>query len=398
MFDTIQPAPADPILGLTDAFRADPNPNKINLGVGVYQDAAGKTPVLTSVATAAQRVLDAHPSMSYLPIPGLPEYAAGVQSLLFGEGHEVVTSGRAKTAQTPGGTGALRVTGDFIGSNLSGSTMWVTDPTWPNHPSIFQAAGVSMAKFPYFDPKTNALAWSDMIAALNEVPTGDAVLLHACCHNPTGVDPTPDEWRQIADLLNSRGILPVLDFAYRGFGDGIEEDAAAIRLFAELGGEFVVCSSFSKNFGMYCERVGAVTFVAKTAKEADIVSSQVKRAIRANYSNPPAFGARVVATVLGDATLRSEWEQELSTMRDRINGMRTLLVDKLAEKGVPGDFSFIKSQRGMFSFSGLTKEHVHALRDRYAIYMVDSGRINVAGISESNVDPLTEAIADVVRG
>ncbi|WP_425396696.1 aromatic amino acid transaminase [Aeoliella sp.] len=398
MFESIQPAPADPILGLTEAFRADPNPQKINLGVGVYQDSSGNTPALSCIKKAEEQLARGDAGSSYLPIPGVAEYNTAVQQLAFGSAHEVVTSGRAFTAQTPGGTGALRVVGDFLAANLPGATLWVTDPTWANHANVFSAAGVSLAKFPYFDKANNRLALGDMLDALQKIPAGDAVLLHGCCHNPTGVDPTPDEWSKIADVLYAQKLLPVLDFAYQGFGDGIDEDAVGLRTMARSGEEFILCSSFSKNFGLYCQRVGAATFVAADADRAKVVGSQVKRAIRANYSNPPAHGARLVATVLADDDLRSEWHTELAAMRNRINGMRTLLVDKLAEKGAPGDYSFIKAQRGMFSFSGLTKEQVLALREKHAIYIVDSGRINVAGITESNVDRLTEAIAQVVGG
>lgn len=396
MFENIEPAPQDPILGLTEAFRADPNPQKINLGVGVYQDASGKTPALSAVQKATEQLAKAGASSSYLPIPGLADYTAAVQKLAFGETHEVVTSGRAMTAQTPGGTGALRVVGDFIAKNLPGTTLWMSDPTWANHPNVFTAAGVSLAKYPYFDKASNSLALGDMLEALGKIPKGDAVLLHGCCHNPTGVDPTPEEWKLIADKIYAQGLLPILDFAYQGFGDGVEQDAAGLRAMARPGEEFILCSSFSKNFGLYCQRVGAATFVSTDAERSGIVASQVKRTIRCNYSNPPAHGAQLVATILGDTALRSEWLTELDAMRDRINGMRTLLVDKLAEKGASGDYSFIAKQRGMFSFSGLTKEQVHKLRDDYSIYIVDSGRINVAGINEANVDRLTEAIAAVV--
>lgn len=395
MFESVQPAPADPILGLTEAFRADPNPNKINLGVGVYKDASGQTPALACITEAGERLAREGAGSSYLPIPGLAEYTASVQRLAFGDSHEVVASGRAFTAQTPGGTGALRVVGDFLAQNLPGATLWVTDPTWANHANIFKAAGVPLAKFSYFDRETNSLAFGDMLDALGKIPAGDAVLLHGCCHNPTGVDPTPDQWQQIASKVYAQKLLPILDFAYQGFGDGIEQDAAGLRAMAQEGEEMVLCSSFSKNFGLYCERVGAATFVAADAERASVVGSQVKRVIRANYSNPPAHGARLVATVLADAGLRERWLAELSSMRDRINGMRGLLVDKLKEKGAAGDFEFIRQQRGMFSFSGLTKDQVHALRDRHAIYIVDSGRINVAGITQANVDRLTEAIAEV---
>jgi aspartate/tyrosine/aromatic aminotransferase len=398
MFEHIEPAPRDPILGLSEAFREDPNPRKINLSVGVYQDATGKTPILESVRQAGRLVLERQKSMSYLPIPGSPAYAAAVQQLLFGAGHEVEASGRAATSHTPGGTGALRVAADLIHQQMPKATVWLTQPTWPNHPQIFAAAGVATKSFPYFDSKTNSLAFEQALAAIAAIPAGDVVLLHGCCHNPTGIDPTPDEWKQLADAIDGRGILPLLDFAYQGFADDIPDDAVGLREFLRPGAELIVCSSFSKNFGLYCERVGALTIVAKNKSAAETVQSQVKACIRANYSNPPAHGAELVTTVLGDAELRSLWEREVGQMRDRINGMRKLLVKTLKAKGVPGDFSFITRQRGMFSFSGLTPQQVEALKQRYAIYIVGSGRINVAGITEQNVVPLCEAIAEVVSG
>jgi aspartate/tyrosine/aromatic aminotransferase len=398
MFEKIEPAPSDPILGLTEAFKADPNPNKINLSVGVYQDAGGKTPILESVRQAGKLVLERQKSMSYLPIPGSPAYAAAVQRLMFGEGHEVEAAGRAATSHTPGGTGALRVAADLIHQQLPKATVWLTQPTWPNHPQIFAAAGVPTKTFPYFDGKTNALAFAEALAAVEKMPAGDVVLLHGCCHNPTGIDPTPDEWKKLADAIYGRGLLPLLDFAYQGFADGIKEDAVGLRAFTRASAELIICSSFSKNFGLYCERVGALTVIAQDRSAADRVQSQVKAVIRANYSNPPAHGAELVTTVLGDAELRKQWEREVSDMRGRINGMRELLVRTLKAKGVPGDYSFITRQRGMFSFSGLTPPQVEALKKNYAIYIVGSGRINVAGITEQNVGPLCEAIAEVVNG
>jgi aspartate/tyrosine/aromatic aminotransferase len=403
MFEHIEPAPSDPILGLSEAFRADPNPRKINLSVGVYQDGTGKTPVLESVRQAGKLVLERQKSMSYLPIPGSPAYATAVQRLMFGEGHEVETSGRAATSHTPGGTGALRVAADLIHQQLPKATVWLTQPTWPNHPQIFAAAGVPTKSFPYFDAKSNSLSFEEALAGIQKMPAGDVILLHGCCHNPTGIDPTPEQWKRFADAVYDRGLLPLLDFAYQGFADGIREDAVGLLAFAGEPGrprpltEFIVCSSFSKNFGLYCERVGALTVVAKDKKSADTVQSQVKVCIRSNYSNPPAHGAELVTTVLGDTQLRKQWEQEVSEMRGRINGMRELLVKTLKAKGVPGDYSFITRQRGMFSFSGLTPPQVEALKQKYAIYIVGSGRINVAGITEQNVEPLCEAIAEVVK-
>jgi aspartate/tyrosine/aromatic aminotransferase len=398
MFDHIEPAPPDPILGLTEAFRKDPNPKKINLSVGVYQDSNGATPILESIRRAGRFVLERQKTMSYLPIPGSPAYGHAVQQLMFGAGHEVETSGRAATSHTPGGTGALRVAADLIHQQMPKSTVWMTQPTWPNHPQIFAAAGVPTKSFPYFDAKANALAFEDALSAIEKIPKGDVILLHACCHNPTGIDPTPEQWKKLAEAVYGAGLLPLLDFAYQGFADGIEQDALGLRAFTSPKAELIVCSSFSKNFGLYCERVGALTVVAKDKTAADTVQSQVKVCIRSNYSNPPAHGAELVTTVLGDAELRKLWEQEVAQMRGRINGMRELLVKTLKAKGVPGDYSFITRQRGMFSFSGLTPPQVEALKQKYAIYVVGSGRINVAGITEQNVGPLCEAIADVVKG
>jgi aspartate/tyrosine/aromatic aminotransferase len=397
MFEAIQAAPPDAILGITEAFKADPNPKKINLSVGVYQDNTGKTPVLESVRKAGQLVQERLKTMSYLPIPGSPAYASVVQQLMFGAGHEVEKSGRAATSHTPGGTGALRVAADFIHQQMPKATVWLTQPTWPNHPQIFAAAGVATKSFPYFDPKTNSLAFDEAMAAIEKMPAGDVVVLHGCCHNPTGIDPTPEQWKKLADVMHERGLLPLLDFAYQGFGNGIDEDATGLKAFARPGAEIMVCSSFSKNFGLYCERVGALTVVAKDKVAADKVQSQVKVCIRSNYSNPPAHGAELVTTVLSDAELRKQWSEEVAGMRGRINGMRELLVKTLKAKGVPGDYSFITRQRGMFSFSGLTPPQVEALKQKHAIYIVGSGRINVAGITEQNVGPLCDAIADVVK-
>ncbi len=396
MLETVQAAPPDAILGLTAAFKEDARPEKINLSVGVYQDENGRTPTLASVTAAEQRLAAAASVKSYLPIPGAPEYGDIVRQLAFGAEHEVVQSARAATAHTPGGTGALRVAGDFLTANFPNLTLWMSEPTWPNHPNIFTAAGVPLKSYPYFDKATNALNFDAMLAAINEIPSGDAILLHGCCHNPTGIDPTPEQWEQIADAVYGRGVLPILDFAYQGFADGIEDDAVGLRAFARPGAELLVCSSFSKNFGLYRERVGALTIVCPQADQVKAIQSQMNKVIRCNYSNPPAHGAAIVNTILRDSELHSQWEGEVATMRDRINGMRQQLVDSLVEKQVPGDYSFITAQRGMFSFSGLTKDQVETLRTEHAIYIVGSGRINVAGLTPSNVDHVAEAISQVV--
>ena len=401
MFETLEMAPPDAILGLTEAFEKDPNSAKINLSVGVYQDSSGTTPILDSVKEAERRILKSEKTKGYLGIPGSPEYGELVRQLLFGADHEIVTSRRAVTAQTPGGTGALRVAGDFIKAKFSGKNIWLSQPTWPNHPKVFSAAGLEIQSYPYFDSQNNQLAFDEMIAGFEKIPEGDVVVLHGCCHNPTGIDPTPEQWSQIADVLYKRNLLVLLDFAYQGFAEGLEEDRVALDALARpsinsTGKEFLVCSSFSKNFGLYNERVGALTLVACSAEAAESAMSHIKACIRANYSNPPSHGAAIVTTILKDTQLRGQWEEELKTMRDRINSMRKLFVETLAARGIDRDFSFITRQRVMFSFSGLTQEQVNALREKYSIYIVGSGRINVAGMTEANLPVLCEAIASVL--
>ncbi|MGH7786565.1 MAG: aromatic amino acid transaminase [Candidatus Binatia bacterium] len=396
MFEKVATAPPDPILGLTDAFKQDPRTDKINLSVGVFQDAAGTTPVLPSVKEAERRLLEAERSKSYKPIDGDPDYGRRVRELLFGRDSALVGSGRAATAHTPGGTGGLRVLADFLARSKVSGRVWLSDPTWANHAQIFESAGLTTTTYPYFDKATNGLDFAAMRAALAQVPAGEAVLLHACCHNPTGVDPTAEQWREIAAVVAQRRTLPVVDFAYQGFGEGIEADAVGVRILLEHVDELAICSSFSKNFGLYNERTGALTLVAKDAAQAASVQSQVKVCVRANYSNPPAHGAAIVTAILSDATLRAQWEQEVAGMRERIASMRQLFVDGLKRAGVPGDFSFIARQKGMFSFSGLTAAQVQRLRDEFAIYAVGSGRINVAGMNERTMPALCAAIAKVM--
>ncbi|MCC9606019.1 aspartate/tyrosine/aromatic aminotransferase [Blastopirellula sp. JC732] len=396
MFQNVQTAPPDSILGLNEAFRNDPNPEKINLSVGVFKDANGVTPVLDCVKEAERRLVSDEKTKSYLPIDGRPEYCRLVRELMLGADHEINAASRGVTVQTPGGTGALRVAADFLAKNLPGRRVWISQPTWPNHPSIFAAAGIETVGYPYFDKASNGLAFGEMMEALEKVPSGDVVLLHGCCHNPSGIDPTPEQWKEIAELIHRRDLLPLVDFAYQGFGDGLCEDAAGLAALAQPGQELLVCSSFSKNFGLYNERVGALTAVAGDSAAATAVLSQLKNAIRANYSNPPTHGGAVVETILSDATLKSQWEGELTAMRDRINGMRTLLVETMKKVGVDRDFSFIANQKGMFSFSGLNPVQVDELRSKFAIYIVGSGRINVAGISETNVEKLCNAIKAVL--
>ncbi len=397
MFEQLAPVPPDAILGLTEAFKRDPNPNKVNLGAGVYRDASGKTPVLECVKEAEQRLLANETSKSYLPIDGLPGFGREVQHLVFGANHPIVTEGRAISAQTPGGTGALRVAADFLARIRPGTTVWVSEPTWPNHPNIFRAAGLNVATYPYFDFHTLGVQFDAMMEALARIPAGDVLLLHGCCHNPTGADLTRDQWEEVARAVEERGILPLVDFAYQGFGRGLEEDATGLHTLVAHCPEVLIASSFSKNFGLYNERVGALTLVAASAEAAETARGYVKQAIRTNYSNPPAHGAKIVHTVLTDPELRSQWEAELATMRDRIHAMRHTLVEALNEEGAPRDFSFIVRQQGMFSYTGLTPEQVDALREQYSIYMVRSGRMNVAGLTEQNVGYVAHAIAEVLK-
>ncbi|HCN01295.1 amino acid aminotransferase [Pantoea ananatis] len=396
MFESISAAPADPILGLADLFRADDRPNKINLGIGVYKDETGKTPVLTSVKKAEQYLLEHETSKNYLSIDGLPDFAHCTQELLFGQGNALIAAGRACTAQTPGGTGALRVAADFLSTQTSVKRVWVSNPSWPNHKNVFNAAGLEVCEYQYYDAANHTLDFDGMLASLKEVKAGDVVLFHGCCHNPTGIDPTAEQWQQLAQLSLANGWLPLFDFAYQGFARGLEEDAEGLRIFAASHQELIVASSYSKNFGLYNERVGAITLVAGDAATADTAFSQVKYTIRANYSNPPSHGAAVVATILGNDALRTIWQQELSDMRQRIQRMRQLFVNTLADKGAQQDFSFIIKQNGMFSFSGLTKDQVIRLREEFGVYAVNSGRVNVAGMTPDNMSALCEAIVAVL--
>jgi aspartate/tyrosine/aromatic aminotransferase len=399
MFQSVQPAPPDAILGLTEAFKADPNPDKINLAVGVYKDEQGATPTLSAVTAAEKWLLDNEPTKSYLGIDGSPGYGKATRELLFGKDNDLVSNGRAVTFQCPGGTGALRVAGDYLANNHAGTTLWLSDPTWANHHAIFNAAGLPTQKYAYLDTQTNALDFDAMTKAFLEVKPGDVVLLHGCCHNPTGVDPTLEQWRQIAQHLKDIGALPLIDFAYQGFAVDVDTDAAGLREVLSICDEVLICSSYSKNFGLYRERVGALTVVAADESQASAVQSQVKTAIRRNYSNPPAHGALVVEHILGDADLTKQWLDELTQMRGRINGMRTSLRQAIDSRGIQLNANgngFIEQQNGMFTMSGLTKDQVAKLKAEHAIYIVGSGRINVAGITPSNIDRLCDAIAAVV--
>lgn len=396
MFENITAAPADPILGLADLFRNDDRPNKINLGIGVYKDETGQTPVLTSVKKAEQYLLENETTKNYLSIDGLADFARCTQALLFGQDSAIISAKRARTAQTPGGTGALRVAADFLATQTGAKRVWISNPSWPNHKNVFNSAGLEVCEYDYYDAENHQLDFDAMLASLRGAKAGDVVLFHGCCHNPTGIDPTAEQWSQLAELSKASGWLPLFDFAYQGFARGLEEDAEGLRIFATSHQELIVASSYSKNFGLYNERVGAFTLVAAEAGVADTAFSQVKYTIRANYSNPPAHGAAVVATILGNDALRAIWEQELTDMRQRIHRMRQLFVNTLQEKGANRDFSFIIRQNGMFSFSGLNKDQVIRLREEFGVYAVNSGRVNVAGMTPDNMAALCEAIVAVL--
>lgn len=395
-FKHIEQAPPDPIIGLTEAFNNDSSPNKVNLGVGVYQDAAGKVPILDVVREATTQYTAAEATKSYLPIDGLASYNKEVQKLLLGADSQIIAEGRAVTVQSIGGTGALKIGADFLRRFLPDSQVWLSNPSWENHRQLFEAAGFVVNNYPYFDPETHGLKFNAMLETLKTLPPNSVVVLHACCHNPTGVDLTEEQWKLTSDVFQSRRLIPFLDFAYQGFGESIDSDAFAIRAFAEAGLPCLIASSFSKSFALYRERIGALTILTTDAEESKRILSQVKRVIRTNYSSPASYGAQIVSLVLSDPKLRGKWEIELADMRDRILSMRQQFVEKLREIGVEQDFNFIKNQRGMFSYSGLSPEAVKKLRDEYSLYIVGSGRICLAALNENNLDYVCEAIASVL--
>ena len=396
-FSGIEPAPADPILGLTEAFRKDPRPSKVNLGVGVFMDEKGATPVLECIRRAERVLWETEKTKGYTPIHGPAEYGAAVADLVFGAGFHGLAAGSVAVAQTPGGTGALRIGAEFLKAFRPGGTIWMPDPTWDNHKNVFGAAGGSVHAYPYYDPATHGVDVEAMCAALEKIPAGDVVLLHVCCHNPTGADLDAAGWKRVADLAAKAGWLPFFDFAYQGFGDGLQEDRAGLLAVLQKVPEALVASSFSKNMGLYGERVGALMMVAESAKAANAALSQVKRIIRVLYSNPPKHGAALARAVLEDAELRGLWLQELGAMRQRIAGNRQRLVDGLARRDTGMDFSFIVRQKGMFSFSGLSDVQVDFLREQKAIYMVKGGRINVAGLMAESLEYVCDSIAEGLK-
>ncbi|HEX2871592.1 MAG TPA: amino acid aminotransferase [Polyangiaceae bacterium] len=395
-FAAVTLAPADPILGLTEAFVADKNPKKVNLGVGVYQDSSGKVPVLSVVREAEKLWYDKEDSKSYIAIDGVPSYRKEVQELLLGAGSELIAAGRVVTAQAVGGTGALRLGADFLKRFLPSSELYLSSPSWENHRAVFETAGFVVKDYAYYSAENHGLDFGAMKASLSGLPAKSIVVLHACCHNPTGVDLNAAQWDEVVSIVRERDLVPFIDFAYQGFGEGITEDAVAVRAFTRAGLPCVISSSFSKSFSLYRERVGAITFVTADADEAKRVTSQLKRVIRTNYSSPSSHGGQIVGLVLSNPELRAKWESELTEMRLRIQKMRKLFVKSLKDRGITRDFSFIEQQCGMFSYSGLELDKVRRLRAEFGLYIVDSGRICIAAMNENNLGYITEAIAAVL--
>ena len=396
IFSAVEMAPRDPILGLNETFNADPRTTKVNLGVGVYFDDSGKIPLLNAVKAAEQARLASMPSRGYQPIDGLAAYNKAVQVMLFGQDSPLLAEGKVVTAQALGGTGALKVGADYLKRLLSDATVYISDPSWENHRAIFENAGFPVDIYPYYDAATRGVDFAAMKSRLATLPAGSIVVLHACCHNPTGADLSEAQWREVIEVVKARGLVPFIDMAYQGFADGIAEDALALDLFVASGLQFFVSTSYSKSFSLYGERVGALSVVTASKDESARVLSQIKRLIRSNYSNPPTHGGAVVATVLASAELRQMWEAELVGMRDRIKSMRSGLVEKLKAKGVAQDFSFVVKQRGMFSYTGLSAEQVARLQSEFGVYAVNTGRICIAALNSKNIDYVAEAIAAVL--
>lgn len=397
LFHSVELAPRDPILGLNEQYNADTRPGKVNLGVGVYYDDEGRIPLLAAVRKAEIARVEAAAARGYLPIEGIAGYNKGAQALLLGPDSPLAAQGRTLTTQALGGTGALKIGADFLHQLLPQSKVLISNPSWENHRALFERAGFPVETYPYYDAATRGLDFDGMLAALKNAPAQTIVVLHACCHNPTGVDPTAEQWRQIASVIQERNLVPFLDIAYQGFGDGLTEDASVVRMFADMNMTMFISSSFSKSFSLYGERVGALTVIAGDKDEATRVLSQLKRVIRTNYSNPPTHGATIVSSVLNTPELFALWEKELAGMRDRIRAMRKQLVEKIKEHGVTQDFSFVLQQRGMFSYSGLTSAQVDRLREEHGVYAVSSGRICVAALNNHNIDVVAAGIAAVLK-
>jgi aromatic-amino-acid transaminase len=397
MFQHVQPYAGDPIFALVDAYNADPRPGKVNLSIGIYFDEQGRIPALACVQRAEAAALAAGGPKPYLPMEGAADMRSAVQALLFGEGSEIIRSGRAATLQTVGSSGGLKVGADFLKTWFPQSQVWVSDPTWDNHRSMFEGAGFTVNTYPYYDPVGGGVRFDEMLAAIEQLPARSIVLLHACCHNPTGVDLTRAQWDLLIPLLAQRGVLPYLDLAYQGFGDGIDEDAYAVRALAASGQPFFVANSFSKSMSVYGERCGALTAVCPDAAQAQLVLGQLRLTVRRNYSSPPLHSAQIVARVLGTPELRQQWEAELAEMRQRMQAMRHALHDALCKR-LPGRrFDYLLQQRGMFSYTGLSAAQVDRLREAHAVYLIRSGRLCVAGLNQANVQRVAEAIATVVE-
>ena len=397
MFESLKPVAIDPILGLMIAFKADTRPVKIDLGVGVYQDDHGRTPVMEAVKIAEARLLELETTKSYQGMAGDPDYNQRMLGLLFGEQHSILSSGRVKSIQAPGGSGALRVGAEVIRRARPESKLWIGVPTWPNHIPLLGSAGFEIKEYPYYDMGRRQISSQAMMEVLRSVPAGDMVLLHGCCHNPTGADLSHDQWDEIADMALERGFIPFIDTAYQGLGDGLDEDGYGMRMMAERLPELVIASSCSKNFGLYRERTGSITFIAETPEQADIVISQAMSTARSIYSMPPAHGALLVSMVLGDDQLRAQWQAELEAVRLRIKSMRTLLCDSIQDNEAGMDFSHIKEQKGMFSFLGITSVQLQRLREEFGIYIVSSTRVNLAGVNSNNIDYLSQSILRVLK-
>ena len=393
----VEMAPRDPILGVTEGFNADPNPNKVNLGVGVYYDDNGKVPLLECVRRAERQLVDSAPPRSYLPIDGLPEYDRAVQALVFGADTPERKENRIVTVQALGGTGGLKIGADLLRRIDPGATVWISQPSWENHRALFENAGFDVQAYPYYDAATRGLDFGGMMKALGTAAAGNIVVLHACCHNPTGVDLTAEQWGEIIETVRKRNLVPFLDIAYQGFGDGVEPDAEPVRRFAASGAPLFVSNSFSKSFSLYGERIGALSVLADSSDEAGRVLSQLKRMVRTNYSNPPTHGGKIVAMVLNTPQLRALWDDELKQMRERIRTMRRQLTEKIQARIPSADVAFITRQRGMFSYTGLSKEAVTRLREEFSVYAVDTGRICVAALNSRNLDYSADAIAKVMR-
>ena len=398
MLERLTAVPADPILGIIAAHAADTNPRKIDLGIGVYKDESGNTPILRSVKKAERILADRETTKTYLGPPGVPGFNSAITRLIYGDESSALREDRVRTIQTPGGTGALRVGADLINATRAGCKIWVSDPTWANHIPVFEAAGLDIQVYPYFDKDSSSLRFDDMMVALEQPGPGDVVLFHACCHNPCGVSPEPEQWQAISDLATVRGFTPMVDMAYQGFERGLNEDALSVRLFAEKCPEVIVASSCSKNFAVYRERTGALSVVCTSTRNADDVVTVINSLTRQNYSMPPTHGPATVDIILHSEELSALWRQEVSDMRDRINSLRSKLVEKIAAAGIEKDFSFLERQSGMFSFMGLSVEQVRRLREEYSIYTVDSARVNIASFNAKNIDYFVEALKDVLEG